>query len=121
MAMSSDEFAANLRVQELKPQVNEADGLSALQIGALTGGDLARLTGAVSTSIAKRTTLASLGRDPGHATRIVVESNILARLNVEVVARQAADAAVRQQAQAAQLAAMPNVLGKSTWGAKKPI
>lgn len=119
MAMSSDEFSANLRVQELKPDVNRADNLSALQIGALTGGDLAQLAGAVATSIAKRTTLASLGRDPGHATRIVVESNILARLNVEVVARQQADAAKKQQAMAAELAAMPNVLGKSTWGAKK--
>lgn len=119
MAMSSDEFDANLVVQNLKPDVNRANGLSTLQIQALTGGDLAGLAGAVTRSIAKRTTLASLGRDPGHAARIVIESNILARLNVEVVARQQAEAGARQQAQAAVLAAMPNVLGKSTWGAKK--
>jgi hypothetical protein len=116
--MASDELAANARVQELKPAVNRADGLSALQIGALTGGDLAALTGAVATSIAKRTSLATLGRDPGHATRIVIENSILARLNVEVVARQAAGAAARQQAEAAKLAASPNVLGNSTWGRK---
>jgi hypothetical protein len=120
MAMTSEELTANQLVQQLKLQVNQANGLGRAGLAALGGTALALLVGAVSRSIAKRTYLSALGKDPGHAHRIVVEQGILARLNVEVTIRANAAALIARANQNAKLGAMPNVLGKSTWGAPRP-
>lgn len=120
MAMSNDEFNANLRVQQLKPQVDEAERrINANNLGTLGDKELATLSADVGESIKKRTYLQSLGSHGGHLTRIGIESGFLQALNQEVVTRkQVAANAARANANA-QMQSMPNVLANSSWGKPK--
>ena len=116
--MTDDELKANARVQDLKPLVNDAetnirDGLSKLSDFQLT-----RLIGAVSEPVSKRGLLKSLGSDPGHRQRIIVEQRILGRLRNEVTTRNAANDAANRAAATTALAAKPSLPSTSTWGRK---
>lgn len=116
MAMSEDEFSANLTVQSLKPAVNEAEGhINANSLGSLTGKRLQELVDAVDRSIRKRKALKTMGSDAGHQTRISVEESFLASLRKEAAARDAGEAARKSAAQAAALKDFKLPAG-ATWG-----
>lgn len=125
MAMSGREFDANLKVQELKPQVNEAMGIaqSAEKLKALAPTKLGNLSAAVQQSIKYRSSLSSLGRDEGHEKRIQIERALLETLNSEASRRKENSDRQRTLQQNARLKAMPNVLGDRpkggpAWGVK---
>lgn len=126
MAMSQKEFDANLKVQELKPKVNEAMAASKKQGGltALSDLELSGFTAAVLDSIKYRSSLKTLGHDEGHEHRITVEQALLATLNAEVLRRKTKKDEEKRLQEDIRLKAMPNVLGDRpkggpAWGIKK--
>lgn len=119
MAMSADEFSANLAVQNLKAEVDEAEShIDAVTLGTLSGKRLQELVDALDKSIRKRKSLKSMGSDLGHLHRITVEEGFLAALRGEAAARSAAESARRSAAQAASLKDF-KLPASSTWGQKK--
>jgi hypothetical protein len=123
--MSGREFDANLKVQELKPQVNEAMEVarSAEKLSALAPTKLGTLSAAVQQSIKYRSSLSSLGRDEGHEKRIQIEQALLETLNSEASRRKENRDRQRTLQENARLKAMPNILGDRpkggpAWGSR---
>lgn len=118
MAMSNDEFGANLTVQGLKVLVNAAaQHVINDTVATLSGKVLQELIDALSKSISRRTRLKTLGRDKGHLKRITVEEGYLAVFRREAAAREAESDRVRHAHGAVRLKAAPNLLApSSTWG-----
>jgi len=111
--MSGKEFEANLKVQELKPQVNEAMEASKNKdkLKALSPTKLGTLSAAVQQSIKHRSSLKTLGHDEGHEKRITIEQALLETLNGEAARRQSQKDEAKKLQDNARLKAMPNVLG----------
>lgn len=116
--MSDDELRDNARVQALKPQVDTLEGhINGGTLGAQTLATLRTLRDAVQESIRLRTRLQSLGHDPGHAARIVVEQGFETAVVAEIGRQEAAAEAAARAAENARLAAGPPLLAAtSTWG-----
>ena len=119
MSMSPDEYQANLTVQGLKPDVEEAEGhINAGTLSELTGTRLQQLIDAVDKSISKRKSLKSMGFDEGHQQRITAEEGFLSSLRQEAAARNEAKSAEKSAVQAAALKDI-KLPASSTWGGKK--
>ena len=113
MAMADDEFKKNLKIQALKAHVNAAE--CAITAGSENYGSIAlqKWVVAVSSSIAKRTSLESLGTDPGHVQRIANEQGFLSALRAEQAVRDGEASAARD---ARNSAAMSDLPANATWG-----
>jgi hypothetical protein len=118
MSMSGDEYAANLAVQNLKPDVDEAEKhIDAGTLNTLSGKRLQELIDSVDKSIRKRNSLKSMGLDERHLYRVGVEQNFLDSLRKEAAARKDAAWKLENERQAASLKDV-KLPANSTWGKK---
>jgi hypothetical protein len=122
-AMAADEYRHNLRVQELKPQVNTLEGhINGRTLARQTLATLRTLRDAVQESIRLRRGLRSLGSDPGHLARIRIEEGFETAVSAEIRTKEAAAQAAAQRAAAARLAAGPSLLPPGArWGSRPPV
>lgn len=115
MAMAADEFQANLKVQGLKAEVDAAEAGIAAGLSQYSAPTLQKWVVAVSTSIKKRSSLKSLGSDPGHLQRIANEQGFLTALRAEQAKRDGEDSAARE---ARNSAAMGDLPATARWGSR---
>jgi hypothetical protein len=118
MAMSSDEFRANQRVQALKPQVDAAEEAIAGDLTKISATKLEAMMAPVTQSIKYRSQLKSLGKDEGHLARITKEQGFVEKFKTEI-ARQVREREEHKKKQEQDEAKSgPNLLANSTWGKK---
>ena len=119
--MSPDEYNHNMRVQELKPHVERAEGdvnRGPEHLRTLGDSQLQTHINNVDESIRRRTSISSLGTDKGHQDRIEHEkNNILAPLKAEQTRRDEAANEARRAEENNKLKGAPSLLPKGAgWG-----
>ena len=122
MAMSQDEFSRNIKVQNLKPDLDEAEAAAndPVKMAKLSGKRLSELIESVDKSVRSRSSLSSLGSDTGHAQRIQKEQRILVALRDEAARRKDVDSQ-KINKKNAEAMANSNLTFKPgpAWGGKK--
>jgi hypothetical protein len=111
---SKAEVQANVKVQGLKPLVDEADKCDATTLGSQK---LADLIAAVQKSINARLQQKALPQDGGgHGARVEKEQGILRKLNSELIRRKNEASKATDEKNVKSMTGLP---ANSTWGGPK--